>query len=368
MDPLPANQNISQQHKAEFPTKIFKPVDKKIAKLLSMVPGTIVEIGKGKDKLAVGAEKGDNVFLFAQKSFLGRCQRVIQKEINFIRGIKETLQSMGGDTTNIAVDIEEGHKGKRYWIMQRAEGNLEKKILQNNDFQSSKTFALGLVNGMKNLHAADRVHGDVKLENLLLFPEKIVKVSDFGKGAEVSGNDPNGIYSGNTRYGPPEGKRSKPGDVYGTAIGLIRILEEQFLTDEKTSLVPVHKTTTKIPPAHSDRRGVEKYILDNTAFTRTYEQKGTGFAGKVKDFLGRVATRTGLSEDQLGFERKALNTYIKVLVGNMKENKNLNTTQAGVLQFLLESMTNTDPKARPSMEVVESSLQFIFGVPRVPAS
>lgn len=350
-----------------------KSLDKRIADLFGIRAGLLTEIGRGKDKLVIGVQGGKQVFLFAQKSFLGVSQRIIEKEIAFVNSIKSKLEKVGGDTTNLAVDIKEGPSGKRYWTMEKAVGNLEKKILEkSNNWDSCKSYCSGLVNGMVNLHKVDGVHGDLKLENLLLFPNDsdeskcTVKIADFGKSAKVRGDKIAGAYSGNTRYGPPEGSLSKASDVYGTGICLIRILEEQFLSDTTKMLISVPKGMDKQPPAHVGRRGVEKFLLDNAMFTRTYEQKA-GFQGKILDFVARVRTAFGLPSDKLEAEQVALNGYIRALSEKMVKTGRLSKDKAEHLTDLLQKMTSVDPSRRPSMVQVQNDLKEILAyVPTPP--
>lgn len=353
----------------------LKPVDKRVAnrvlaRLGLMTKGAVEPrvrqiIGEGKDKLIVEHEQATKVYMLPQASFLSLCRRNIEKEVGFINAVKAALKEHG-EIANLAVDITPAQGKRGAWEMDKAAGNLEKKIVGEHDWAKGKSYCLDFVRGMMNLHKANFVHGDIKLENLLLFLNKSdpaqshVKVSDFGKGAKVSGDKPSGLYSGNTRFGPPEGALSKAGDVYGVGICLIRILEEQLLTGEKNTLMPVHETTRKIPPAHSDRRGVEKYILDNPAFTRSYETKGS-FSGKVLDFCARVRTCAGkVSKEQLAYESEALNRYIDVLCKELEKQGKLGPLQASSLKAMLQFMTDPNPGKRISMEMAEKALEFIL--------
>ncbi len=373
-NPPPTNRQFSPEplggHEKSMHTP--KSVDKKIAarveRLLGQMNTPLSEsasrkvYGVGKDKLIVEHESSSKVYMLPQASFLGRCRRNIVKEVQFILGIKKALPKE--EMKNLAVDIDPDNTKARVWTTDKAEGNLEKMMGDADCKMQSKDFCQDIVRGMKNLHKAGYVHGDMKLENMLVVQgselggQKYIKVSDFGKGAKVVEGKPSGIYSGNTRYGPPEGRTSKAGDVYGAGICIIRILEEQFLGD-KTSLVAVHETRTKIPPAHKERRGVEKYILEEPAFTRSYEQKGS-FKGKVLDFFARVRTVAGVDKQKLSFEQDAMNRYIDVLTTKLQSEGGLDKEKAAFLNQMLKNMTSVDPSARPTMEVVDGELKDIF--------
>jgi len=342
---------FSAQPEVSIPT-YPKALAKRVAHLLNVSIENVHIVGVGKDKIVAKVIGENGVFQVPQKSFLGQCRKNIQKEVDFA----QTIVAANVDTTNLAVDVKEA-KPRRGWQMSEAEGNLEKKIRASHSWDACKSYVKGFVSGIKNLHAAGCIHGDVKLENILLFLKNIVKLADFGKGTKVSGDAPAGIYSGNTRYGPPEGVKSKSGDVYGAGIALIRMVEEQFLNG-KTSLIPVHETIRKIPPADKERRGIEKYILDSPEFSRSYEQKGT-ILGKIKDFQARLRTQSGIDNKTLGFEVDAMNRYIKVL-GSQLDSK-IAPEKARTLELLLRAMTAIDPQNRPSMELVEHVLNFVMG-------
>ncbi|KAJ4983987.1 hypothetical protein SVAN01_10542 [Stagonosporopsis vannaccii] len=66
-------------------------------------------------------------------------------------------------------------------------------------------------NGLEAIHKAELIHGDIKLENILIFRHRegfVAKLSDFGLTVAGSGDDPTNVvstYRGTPRWCPPSG-------------------------------------------------------------------------------------------------------------------------------------------------------------------
>lgn len=290
-------------------------------------------------------------------------QKLVSEEFALMKSINDQLGALANSETNLALDFEvvRTSDGKTYYSTEKAVGNAEKIIRdQSLSFSTRVGFCRQVINGMKNLHATNRVHGDFKPDNLLVFEGGVLRVADFGKSATVDGdNVSRKKYAGNTRFGPPEGKLSKAGDVYGNGLVLMRILEEGCLKGRATLLQP---SVFKDPPSHSSRRGVEKFILDDPSFERSFETKEQGiFGGRGKDAKARVLTVGGLiPSEALQNETVALRTYIGALCDELVRQKLIPDYSREMLELLLIEMTDTDPKKRPTMEQVAERFEAIF--------
>lgn len=350
---VPTTQSLPAASKSVPP----KPVDKKIAqRVMRMLncgePRAVY--GTGKVKLIVEHESAHKVYWIPQASIFGMRRRNIEKEVENIVGIREGLTNAGVDekTSNLAIDVT---ASKGVWESSKAEGNLEKQVSQPIQFSTRIQYARGLLNGMTNLHKAGYRHGDVKLENVLFYKDGTAKLADFDKSGK---ND--GVYTGNTRYGPPEGTMSQKGDVYGAAICLIRILEEHVLHNENRLPSHLDFKGSKIPPADKERRGVERFILECPVFTRSYEQKGS-WIGKVLDFKARL--QTILNKDTprpTNPETLALNGYIKTLCERLSKAGAVDKVGVHKLEVLLQKMTDPNQDSRIAMELALDVFNTIF--------
>ncbi len=353
----------------KVPPRSFERKVAMLAKVFGVQPTDIVYVTQGKDKILFRVEVDtyrDNIYVLPVQSFLGMRRKNSENEAKFAQTISSNLKLSESEESHLVFLS----KDKEHFSMPDAKvknASLEEQIPEivkneKNPFPKLKSFCLDFVKGMKQLHDAGGLHGDIKLDNLLHFSTGKVKVSDFGKGALVKGDEPKGLYSGNTRSAPPEGKRSKPGDVYSTGINLIKMLEAPFLSETTKSLVTAPKITMpeKVPRAHKSRWGIEAYILNNPAFTRSYEDKGS-YKGKLLNFSARVRNCAGLvTEKELTDEQTALNGYIKALCDTLEKSKNLTPDKATALDKLLRSMTQINPNIRPNMMDVEKALSRIL--------
>ncbi len=118
----------------------------------------------------------------------------------------------------------------------------------------------------------------------------------------------------------------------------------------------------KNPSAHQSRRGVERFILEHQAFTRSFETKDQGlFGGKGKDLAARALTVGGfISQASLDDETLALNEYIGTLCDELVEKKFIPEYARDELAFLLMEMTQTDPTKRPTMNQVAERFDGVF--------
>ena len=116
-------------------------------------------------------------------------ERELKEEVKTARSIKDNLPR-GRTGEYLALDMkeikdEQDKIGGHYTVKTtKAEGDIDGYLRDNpQTFSETFEFAKQFLNGMADLHAVNRIHGDVKAENLLFYkgPPPCVKVSDFGK-------------------------------------------------------------------------------------------------------------------------------------------------------------------------------------------
>ncbi|MGW4162096.1 serine/threonine-protein kinase [Streptomyces sp. NPDC004788] len=84
-------------------------------------------------------------------------------------------------------------------VMERARGSLRDELGTGvTEAEAGRLFA-GICEGLAHLHRSGWVHGDLKPDNVLLMPDRSVRLSDFGLAAELTGAD------GTHGYAPPMG-------------------------------------------------------------------------------------------------------------------------------------------------------------------
>ncbi|MBS0654874.1 MAG: protein kinase family protein [Verrucomicrobia bacterium] len=292
-----------------------------------------------------------------------RKRRELQSEVAIAKKIAARLEERGGSSENILLDYmevtEDSDKvGGEYTVTtSRGLWDLEEQISKADGsvFPGNLKLGVGVLKGLANMHLAGYVHGDFKLENVLVFKDGSVKIMDFGKTCEIGENNkiPN---AGNARFSPPEGLLSKKGDVYSGALAVIRILEEEFL--EKP-------TGKKEKGAPKIRRGVEQHLLETQS--RRHQETTTKLE-KTKLFIWEskklVQTAMGITTTPGNQEiEKDMVAYITRLTDKLKgkygDDKNAKE-QVGKLDDLLKEMTLSNRQYRPSMADAAARLEAIM--------
>ena len=281
---------------------------------------------------------------------------------DFRTNAQKKLKQVGA---HLALDLKElTEKDKlegQYTVktLRAGKGSLE-KIIRGNEmsFAQIAQLGLGFLSGMRDLHDAGYVHGDLKPENVLVYKDKeghlYVKISDFGKSQHLDENE-DAIHTGNPRFASPEGKISKKGEVYSSALVLIRMLEEQLLPSEDKAKKDLEETMLTTPSKKGlstpkeDRRGIERFLIQNKACDQT-ESKFVVVGGIIKSAI--TGKRSLNTEAQAEVHR-----YIDVLVDKLKNEHPTQQKDIGDLGLLLKDMTHADYKKRPPMDQVVDRFQ-----------
>lgn len=292
----------------------------------------------------------------AKGSLLAHKEQKLRQEAETKKAIAKELDN---NTPNLDVTIlqEDLSTGRlRLTVTSYDAPNLERRVNDGQSFTFPERIAAAtqILRGLSTLHKAGYAHGDFKLDNCLTRhdvtqPESVV-VGDLDKAKKTVNNQGVQIdapYRGNTRYCAPENKTSQKADVYAAGIALIRILEGSCLTKwNETILTP--EGSKPVKPI-DDRRGLERFILQDARFKRTFDRKSSFPLGMALNLKTRFMSP---KQSDLIAENKALNDYIDKLCENLV----LNPSQKAGLNNLLKSMVALNPEDRPTTE--ESLARF----------
>ena len=271
------------------------------------------------------------------------------------------ITNLKDDNTHLALDLKVKDKTKKAFsednpvVQRRAEDDMEhiarKKELKP---QERASIAFQILDAMNNLHRAGKVHGDLKLENLLGFNANVsgrnymrVGLSDFGK-TETLGSDETTVYGGNPRHVSTENRLSQKSEVQSSAFMLIRVLEEPYLN--KQGKLENLSSATNEPLQEGavemkKRRGIEQALIDNPNCPQNEKVSLLGRIGKV--ITSGVRNALGISKGEKA--EQEIHMYIDNLTAKMAESHP--DKQAALLELnkLLKEMTKADPDKRPTM-------------------
>lgn len=302
--------------------------------------------------------KQESVFYVSKSSKFLPKKNPLKSEHAIMKEIKDKLKN----TLDVEYLAVSGERLKRkIWNqttleVPKGEGNLE-DAFKEKGFDKRETLHISycLLKGMDALHRAGFVHGDSKSENLLIYgekPERNLKISDFGKARKME--EGTSSYKGNLRFAPPEGKLSKKGEVYSTALMLIRNFEELIPNQGEPLLEVTHLDPI---PARGNLRGIEKFITQHADFPGI---KCTTLKQKVFEQFPRQVRLGKKRAYNSNRQVNEVQRYVRALIKRLSDENILEAPQAKKLEELLTSMTRIDPKARPSMQEALTQFSEIF--------
>jgi|GEM_PF-6743209 len=272
------------------------------------------------------------------------CERALKKEVQRCKDISKKL-SLINEELHLYLKMDEAPseqqvRGKYTLIVDKASGDLEKTIEQagtNWDKDRAIKAMKQIIAGMKNLHDVGFIHGDFKLDNILVFSkgegiEPIYKITDFGKSLEVTRNQI-GLYRGNSIFASPEAEQkwesSAKGEVFSVALGCIQLLGTSLRQEGKPS----------------DLQGIKKLLHEDPSIRRSIKGQN-----RIKKLWKRIKLFTlyffcvrllGRPDSRAENISKKIHEYVDNMEGFSEQ-----------LKSLLKRMTQARPEDRPSMDEV----------------
>lgn len=311
---------------------------------------TFILLDRGTDKLVLRAPHlGDRKVVYAPVRKWGGIysrESALKQEYRKIQAIKSLVR----DDSHLALEMTPlagRDRISNHFTLEvtEARANLEKEICSKEPtFAARLGYCQQFLNGLMNLHRLGMAHGDIKPENCLVYDDGLVKIADFGKTAAVSGRAGK-MYKGNLRFCPPEGLLSIKGDIYGSALLMIRVLEETpGILDDQGQLLPVPDKDRESGITGMGR-GIEKYVVEHRRFIALDSQT---LGGKITRRLPRQMKLAHLSNKRRKEQQELLSHYIDALCEKLVCQIDLPKATADRLALLLKNMAAGDPARRIS--------------------
>jgi|GEM_PF-5075307 len=305
-------------------------------------------LDQGSDKLVIkAAHLGERKVAYAPVRKWGGIysrESALRQEYRKIQAIRNLVH----DATHLALDMAPLNGDDRIdnhfsLVVAEARGNLEKEICTRQpSFATRLGYCRQYLDGLMNLHRLGMAHGDIKPENCLVYDNGLLKIADFGKTDTASGSVGK-MYKGNLRFCPPEGVLSIKGDIYGSALLIIRVLEEtDGILDDQGQLLPI-PAKEREPGVSSKGRGVEKYVVEHRQFLALDSQR---LGGKIARQLPRQIKLIHLSSQRRTAQQRLMSRYIDALCNKLVGQAHLSAGAAEQLATLLKEMMADNPAKR----------------------
>lgn len=218
---------------------------------------------------------GTGVVWRARDRWLGRTVAIKRLDVGAARGaeVRERLRVEAAAAAGLqhphtvtVYDLRSDEDGD-YLLMELVEGGTLDDVFAHGPVRPGTAAALGAQIGgaLGAAHASGIVHRDVKPANVLVTPEGMVKVADFGiaraLGESTSGLTGPGQVVGTARYLAPEQLRDEPvdarADVYALGLVLHQLLTGHLPFGEGTAVeVAMRRLTATLPRASELRADV----------------------------------------------------------------------------------------------------------------
>lgn len=160
--------------------------------------------------------------------------------------------------------------GCHFLVMEYVEGKTLAQVIQERGplpMEEALDIACQVCDALEVAHQQGIIHRDIKPQNLMLAPDGMVKVMDFGLARVATGVTltQTGVFMGTPRYVSPEvvkGERvDHRGDLYSLGIVLYEMLtgDIPFATDSTWALLQAHVQETP-PPVREARPEVPEWL------------------------------------------------------------------------------------------------------------
>ncbi|CAI4232932.1 unnamed protein product [Auanema sp. JU1783] len=120
----------------------------------------------------------------------------------------------------------------------------------------ARDWLLQILNGVAYMHSLKIVHRDLKLENIIIFSDSLIKISDFGFSKMVS-NDYSRTYCGSKSYSAPEILLGQPYNPFKADVWSIGVIAYVMVTD----CMPFNETLPNGSIINSQRKRDYKFDI-----------------------------------------------------------------------------------------------------------
>ncbi len=166
------------------------------------------------------------------------------------------------DHPNIVRVLDYGsYEGVRYIVQEYIEGNTLKDIIRRHgaiDYRLATPLLIQVALALEHAHKREVIHRDIKPQNILITPDMVAKVTDFGIARASSTNTitlTGGVVMGSVHYFSPEqargGQVTARSDLYSLGIMFYEMLTGTLPFDGESSVAVAIKHLQEVPPAPS---------------------------------------------------------------------------------------------------------------------
>lgn len=227
-------------------------------------------------------------------------------DIEFLKRFETEAQAAASlSHTNIVSVYDVGtHDKIHYIVMEYADGVTLKKYMADKGSLSQEEvfdFSMQIASALEHAHSKGIVHHDIKPHNIMVGPDGILKVTDFGLARAVSSstNVVGNSAIGSVHYASPEQSRGgftdEKSDIYSLGVTMYEMATGRVPFDGETPVAVAMKHMQKAPPMPSTfnpsiNREFEKIIL------RAMEKEPRDRYQKISDLICELSRLNGLSE------------------------------------------------------------------------
>ncbi|MGI8825396.1 MAG: protein kinase domain-containing protein [Chloroflexota bacterium] len=175
----------------------------------------------------------------------------------------EFAASLGSHPNIVAIYDVGQDDASHYIVMELVEGrNLKELIRERTAFSVDEAFSIGrqVASALDFAHKRGLIHRDIKPQNILVTPEGVAKVTDFGIAQSASATQLTraGMVIGTVHYFSPEqaqGKTAGPSsDIYSLGVILYEMLTGHLPFDAETPIGVAMQHLHSTPPSPWDYR------------------------------------------------------------------------------------------------------------------